>query len=87
MTPLPVPSLPDRLRLYALLHPESAELLREAADRIDMADAIYASTVESFPVAAAARLRDLAATMDNRLNREQTYTGAEIAAMLRGDGA
>lgn len=36
MTPLPVPSLPDRLRLYALLHPESAELLREAADRIDM---------------------------------------------------
>jgi len=34
MTPLPAPSLPDRLRAHAHLHPESAELLREAADEI-----------------------------------------------------
>jgi hypothetical protein len=25
----------------------------------------------------------LAATFDNRLNREQTFTGAQVAAMLR----
>jgi hypothetical protein len=31
----------------------------------------------------AARLRSLAATFDNRLNREQTFTGAQVAAMLR----
>lgn len=38
MTPLPVPSLPDRLRAHAHLHPESAELLREAADVIDLCE-------------------------------------------------
>lgn len=38
MTPLPVPSLPDRLRAHAHLHPETAELLREAADVIDLCD-------------------------------------------------
>ena len=31
MTPLPAPSLLDRLRAHAHLHPESAELLRDAA--------------------------------------------------------
>ena len=36
MTPLPAPSLPDRLRAHAHLHPESAELLREAADVLDL---------------------------------------------------
>lgn len=35
----------------------------------------------------AARLRSLAATFDNRLNRDKTYTGAQVAAMLRdGEG-
>ena len=38
MTPLPVPSLLDRLRAHAHLHPESAELLRDAApERTDPA--------------------------------------------------
>lgn len=34
----------------------------------------------------AARLRSLAATFDNRLNRDQSFTGAEVAAMLRDGG-
>ncbi len=35
----------------------------------------------------AARLRSLAARFDNRLNRDKTYTGAQVAAMLRdGEG-
>jgi len=35
----------------------------------------------------AARLRSLAATFDSHLNRGQTYTGAQVAAMLRaGEG-
>ena len=31
----------------------------------------------------AARLRSLAATFDSHLNRDKTYTGAQVAAMLR----
>ena len=35
----------------------------------------------------AARLRSLAATFDSHLNRDKTYTGAQVAAMLRdGEG-
>lgn len=35
----------------------------------------------------AGRLRSLAATLDDRLNREQKFTGAQVAAMLRdGEG-
>jgi len=34
----------------------------------------------------AARLRSLAATFDSHLNRDQTYTGAQVAAMLRDGG-
>jgi len=35
----------------------------------------------------AARLRSLAATFDSHLNRVKTYTGAQVAAMLRdGEG-
>jgi len=38
-------------------------------------------------LADAARLRSLAATFDSHLNRDQTYTGAQVAAMLRdGEG-
>lgn len=34
-------------------------------------------------VRSAARLRSLAAMFDNHLNRDQTFTGAQVAAMLR----
>jgi hypothetical protein len=34
----------------------------------------------------AARLRSLAATMDNHLNRDATFTGAQVAAILRDGG-
>lgn len=50
MTPLPAPSLPDRLRAHAHLHPESAELLREAADRIDMVQSMWDALVARIEV-------------------------------------
>ena len=34
----------------------------------------------------AARLRSLAATFDSHYNRDKTYTGAQVAAMLRDGG-
>ena len=34
----------------------------------------------------AARLRSLAATFDSHYNRVKTYTGAQVAAMLRDGG-
>ena len=47
--------------------------------------AAHAALIED--VRDAARLRSLAATFDSHLNRGQTYTGAQVAAMLRdGEG-
>jgi len=45
MTPLPAPSLPDRLRAHAHLHPESAELLAEVMSW----DGIMALVDEFYP--------------------------------------
>jgi len=45
------------------------------------------SYLRDYPTPAAARLRSLAATFDSHLNRDKTYTGAQVAAMLRdGEG-
>ena len=46
--------------------------------------AAYAALVVD--VRDAARLRSLAATFDSHLNRDKTYTGAQVAAMLRDGG-
>ena len=46
-----------------------------------------AATARDYPTTDAARLRSLAATFDSHLNRDKTYTGAQVAAMLRdGEG-
>ena len=46
--------------------------------------AAYAALIAS--VSDAARLRSLAARMDSHLNRGRSFTGAEVAAMLRDGG-
>jgi len=75
-------------------------IVASTRDRLDLADARGAHhrsiwredlTSEAFDalvqaVTDARRLRSLAATFGSRLNREQTFTGAQVAAMLRGDG-
>lgn len=52
-----------------------------------VADAVLAVPAIADALADAARLRSLAATFDSHLNRDKTYTGAQVAAMLRdGEG-
>lgn len=54
--------------------------------RWDRARAALATPVVADAFRDAARLRSLAATFDNRLNRDQSFTGAQVAAMLRDGG-
>ena len=62
---------------------EMAQRVQDAADRTIAA----CDWRENGTVSDAARLRSLAARFDNRLNRDKTYTGAQVAAMLRdGEG-
>ena len=83
MTPLPAPSLPDRLRAHAHLHPESAELLREAADRIDGDGAAVERDREVARIVAAT----LAGYLDGDPNAPISYVYAdgfdEVAATYR----
>ena len=51
-----------------------------------MADAVLAVPAVADALTDAARLRSLAATFDSHLNRVKTYTGAQVAAMLRDGG-
>lgn len=75
---------------------ESAWFLAESGDRIDHGtnsyrccsiwredhnDEGWADLLQA--VSDAARLRSLAARMDSHLNRGRSFTGAEVAAMLR----
>ena len=61
---------------------EMAQRVQDAADRTIAA----CDWRENGTVSDAARLRSLAARFDNRLNRDKTYTGAQVAAMLRDGG-
>ena len=62
---------------------EMAQRVQDAADRTIAA----CDWRENGTVSDAARLRSLAATFDSHLNRDKTYTGAQVAAMLRdGEG-
>ena len=61
---------------------EMAQRVPDAADRTIAA----CDWRENGTVSDAARLRSLAATFDSHLNRDKTYTGAQVAAMLRDGG-
>ena len=64
-----------------------APFLDYNASPIVAADAVLALPAIAADATDAARLRSLAATFDSHLNRDQTYTGAQVAAMLRdGEG-
>ena len=61
---------------------EMAQRVQDAADRTIAA----CDWRENGTVSDAARLRSLAATFDSHYNRVKTYTGAQVAAMLRDGG-
>ena len=63
--------------------PEASSYACERADRVELTADELDQMLVGQALRDAARLRSLAARMDSHLNRGRSFTGAEVAAMLR----